>query len=80
MHCTSAKEIQGEPKNAYEGDSKVKGVKIQTYKRQFEHQTMKEDEDIATYFLWVDEILNTMRGLGEKVESLALVQKILKSL
>ena len=41
---------------------------------------MKEDEDIATYFLQVDEIINTMRGLGEKVENPALVQKILRSL
>ena len=41
---------------------------------------MKEDEDIASYFLWVDEIVNTMRGLGEKVESLVVVHKILRSL
>lgn len=41
---------------------------------------MKEDGDIATYFLWVDEIVNTMRGLGEKVENPTLVQKILISL
>ena len=41
---------------------------------------MKEDEDIATYFLWVDEIVNTMRGVGEKVENTTLVQKILRSL
>lgn len=41
---------------------------------------MKEDEDIATFFLWVDEIVNTMRGLGEKAENIALVQRILKSL
>ena len=41
---------------------------------------MKEDEDIATYFLQVDEIVNTMRGLGEKVENIVLVQKILRSL
>ena len=31
---------------------------------------MKKDEDITTYFLWVDEIVNTMRGLGEKVENM----------
>ena len=41
---------------------------------------MKEDEDIAAYFLRVDEIVNTMRGLGEKFESRTLVQKILRSL
>ena len=42
--------------------------------------TMKEDEYIVAYFLRVDEIVNTMRGLGEKVENTTLVQKILKSL
>ena len=46
----------------------------------FEHLTMKEEEDIATYFIRVDEIVNTMRGLGEQVENTSLVQKILRSL
>jgi hypothetical protein len=45
------------------GDEQVKGTNIQTYRRQFEQLMMKEDEDIATYFLRVDEIMNTMRGL-----------------
>ena len=67
-------------KNVYEGDGKVKGAKLQTYRRQFEHLTMKEDENIGAYFLRVDEIVNTMRGLGEKVENPTLVQKILRSL
>ena len=64
----------------YEGYEKVKGAKLQTYRRKFEHLIMKEYEDIAIYLLWVDEIGNTMRGLGEKVENIALVQKILRSL
>ena len=80
MHCTSAKEIWDKLKNVYEWDGKVKGDKLQTYKRKFEHLTMKEDEDIATYFLRVDEIVNTMRVLGEKVENTVIVQKILRSL
>jgi hypothetical protein len=29
---------------------------------------MKEDEYIATYFIWVDEILNVIKGLGEEVK------------
>ena len=41
---------------------------------------MKEEEDIALYFLQVDEIVNTMRGLGEQVENRTLVQKTLRSL
>ena len=80
MHCTSTKEIWDKLMNVYKGDGKVKGAKLQTYRRQFEHLTMKEDEDIAAYFLRVDEIVNTMRGLGEKVENTTLVQKILRSL
>ena len=41
---------------------------------------MKEDEEIAAYFLRVNEIVNTMRGLGEKIENSVIVQKIFRSL
>lgn len=67
-------------KNMCEGYEKVKGAKLQTYRRKCEHLTMKEEEDIATYFLWGDEIVNTMRGLGEQFENTTLVQNILISL
>ena len=73
MHCTSTKEIWDKLKNVYEGDGKVKGAKLQTYRRKFEHLTMKEDEDIATYFLCVDEIVNTMSDLGENDENVFVV-------
>ena len=32
MHCETAKEICDKLKNIYEGDNKVKGAKIQTYR------------------------------------------------
>jgi hypothetical protein len=41
---------------------------------------MKEDEDIVVCFLQVDEIVNIVRGLGENIEILFIVQKILRSL
>ena len=41
---------------------------------------MKEEENIATYFLRVDETMNIIRGLGEKIEEPIIVQKILRSL
>ena len=65
MHYTSAKEIWDKHKNVYEGDGKVKGAKLQTYRRKFKHLTMKEEEDIVAYFLRVDEIVNTLIGLGK---------------
>jgi hypothetical protein len=50
-HCKSAKEICDKLRNIYEGDSKVKTTKLQTYRGQFEQLKMKEDEYIAAYFL-----------------------------
>ena len=41
---------------------------------------MKEEENIVAYFLRVDETVNIIRGLGEKIEESIIVQKILRSL
>ena len=69
-HCKYAKEIWDKIRNIYEGDSKVKAAKIQTYRGQFEQLKMKEDEDITAYFLRVDEIVNAIIGLGEEMKNL----------
>jgi hypothetical protein len=34
---------------------------------------MKEDEDVATYFLLIDEIMNVIRGLGEEIKGSVIV-------
>jgi hypothetical protein len=51
VHCESTKEIWDKLKNIYEGDVKVKGAKLQTFRAKFEQLKMKEDENIVTYFL-----------------------------
>ena len=79
-HCKYTKEIWDKLRNIYEGDSKVKTTKLQTYRGQFEQLKMKEDEDIATYLLWVDETVNAIIGLGEEIEESIIVQKVLRSL
>jgi hypothetical protein len=79
-HCKSAKEIWDKLRNIYEGDSKVKIAKLQTYRGQFEQLKMKEDEDITAYFLRVDETVNAIIGLGEEIEESVIVQKVLRSL
>jgi hypothetical protein len=50
-HCKSAKDIWDKLRNIYEGHSKVKAAKLQTYKGQFKQLKMNEDEDITAYFL-----------------------------
>jgi hypothetical protein len=74
-HCKSAKEIWDKLQNIYEGDTKVKAAKLQTYRGQFKQLKMKEDEDIATYFLRVDETMNAIIGLREEIEESVIVQK-----
>ena len=41
---------------------------------------MKEDKNIVAYFLWVDEIVNAIIGLGEEIKKYVIVQKVLRSL
>ncbi|KAH9327716.1 hypothetical protein KI387_007894, partial [Taxus chinensis] len=41
---------------------------------------MKEEENIAAYLLRVDETANMIKGLGEEMEDLVIVQKVLRSL
>jgi hypothetical protein len=79
-HCKSTKEIWDKLQNIYEGDSKVKATKLQTYRGQFKQLKMKEDENIAAYFLRVDEIVNAIIGLGEEIKESVIVQKVLRSL
>jgi hypothetical protein len=50
-HCKYTKDIWDKLQNIYEGDSKVKETKMQNYRGQLEQLKMKEDENIATYFL-----------------------------
>jgi hypothetical protein len=79
-HCKSTKEIWDKLRNIYEGDSKVKEAKLQTYKGQFEQLKMNEDEDIVAYLLRVDETVNAIIGLGEEIEESVIVQKVLRYL
>ena len=76
MGCNTAKEVWDKLKNIYEGDPKVKQVKFP----EFENLKMNEKEDIATYLLRVDEVVNAIRGLGEDLDESLVVQKVLRSL
>jgi hypothetical protein len=80
MHLENTKDMWDKLISSYEGNEKVKDAKLQTYRVQFEQLQMKEDETIGKYFPRVEELVNAMKALGEKIEEPSLVQKILRSL
>jgi hypothetical protein len=66
IHCKSAKEIWDKLQNIYEGYSKFKATKIQTYRGHFEQLKMKEYENITAYNLL---LRNEKCCLGKEDES-----------
>jgi hypothetical protein len=80
MHCESTKEMWDKLKTIYEGDEKVKEAKLQIFREKFEQLKMNEDENIATYFLRIDEVVNDIKGLGDEIKELVIVKKALRSL
>jgi hypothetical protein len=78
MHCESVKYIWDKLQNIYEGNDKVKKENLQTHRRKFKSLKMKDKENVANYFLRVDEIVNTIRGLSEKVEEPMIMENVLR--
>src|SRR3984957_1388678 len=75
MHLETAKEMWDKLISSYEGNEKVKDAKLQTFRLKFEQLKMNEGETISKYFLRVEDLVNAMKGLGEKIEYAFLVQK-----
>jgi hypothetical protein len=77
IHLETTKAMWDKLVRSYEGNEKVKDGKLQTYRLKFEQLKMNEYETVSMYFLRVEELVNAMKGLGEKLEESFLVQKIL---
>ncbi len=60
-----SKEMWDKMVNSYEWDTKVKNAKIQACFTHYENMKMHKDESVANFFLGVDEMVNTMKGLGD---------------
>ena len=57
MRCKTSKQDWDKLKIIYEGASKVRESKIQTYKGQFDSLKMKEEDNIGEYLVRVDEFV-----------------------
>ena len=65
---------------AYQGLDKVKTSKLQILRRDFESLSMKDSENVDTFYTKVVGLINQLKSHGETVEDQRVVEKILKIL
>ncbi|PKI62080.1 hypothetical protein CRG98_017453 [Punica granatum] len=79
MRLESAKAIWDYLKEEYEGDEKIRGIKVLNLLREFERIQMEERETVKEFADRLVEIANKIRVLGTDMKDDRLVQKILVS-
>ncbi|XP_060216273.1 uncharacterized protein LOC132643756 [Lycium barbarum] len=77
MTMKSAFEVWNFLKKEYEGDERIKGMRVLNLIREFELQKMKDSETIREYSDRLLSIANNVRLLGSEFPDSRLVQKIL---
>lgn len=80
LSATSAKQAWELLEHSYQGNEKVKMVRLQALRRDFENLKMKEGEKVKPYSERIQAVANQMRALGEGRSNFDLVVKILASM
>jgi hypothetical protein len=80
MGAIGAKEACDILHEEFQGDKKVRAIKLQTLIREFENIRMKENESVKDYSTRFLELVNQMKSYGEDMTDRRIVEKILISL
>jgi CII-binding regulator of phage lambda lysogenization HflD len=67
-------------KKIYGGDEKLKGIKLQALRRQYEMMQMNEQETISEYLARMLALTNLMKSCGEAMTDRSKIEKILRTL
>ncbi|CAN6688476.1 unnamed protein product [Malus baccata var. baccata] len=76
----TAKAVWDTLQQEYKGDVKVRKVKLQSLRRDFEYTRMREDEPLKDYFSRLFDVVTQMKTYGEELPNGRIVKKLLISL
>ncbi|XP_019425092.1 PREDICTED: uncharacterized protein LOC109333970 [Lupinus angustifolius] len=76
----TTKETWDNLEKCYDGAEKVKKVKLQTLRREYELLQMKDGDTISDYFTKIRSLTNLMNGCGEVIRDQLVVEKVLRTL
>nr|GEW76248.1 DNA-directed DNA polymerase [Tanacetum cinerariifolium] len=80
VNATTSKEAWEIFQNTFKGIDKVKNVRLQTLRGEFEKLQMEEFKTISDYFTCALTISNKMKRNGESLSDTRVIEKILRSL
>jgi hypothetical protein len=78
--CATAKQAWDTLERCHTGGMKVKKVKLQALRKQYEHTEMEDDEKIEAFFNKMKVITNSIALNGETISDEQFCEKILRSL
>ncbi|XP_019419076.1 PREDICTED: uncharacterized protein LOC109329725 [Lupinus angustifolius] len=79
-NAKTAKEAWDSLEKCYAGAEKVKKVKLQTLRREYELLQMRDGDTIAEYFTKIRSLTNLMKGCSEAMRDQLIVEKVLRTL
>jgi division protein CdvB (Snf7/Vps24/ESCRT-III family) len=76
----TSKEAWGILQTAYKGAERVKQVRLQTLRGEFESLKIKDSEGVSDYITRVQTVANQLKRNGENLIETRIMEKILRSL